>query len=223
MRNGIVKVTFSILTIAFICVGYVAKDDILLRKKEAKVTIVVPEGTQEKLAMVKFPTIITAEPVIKETIVPPFTGKSFTGFKEALGYKESRGNYFIVNQLGYLGKYQFGRNTLKAFGIKDTQKFLNSPELQEKVFLAYMSRNKAILKKEIDKYVGKKIGGVMVTESGLLAAAHLGGAGNVKKYLRTNGASRFRDANGASVRFYMKKFAGYDTSFIKADRRAQII
>ncbi|SFU37775.1 hypothetical protein SAMN05216480_10268 [Pustulibacterium marinum] len=222
MRNGIVKITFFLLAVVFICVGYVAKDKIMLRKKEEKVAIVFEQPDSLSMTKAMFPKITTSQPVIKNKITPPFIGKSFTGFKEALGYKESRGNYFIVNQLGYLGKYQFGANTLSAFGIRDTQKFLNSPELQEKVFLAYMSRNKAILKNEIAKYTGKTIGGVLVTESGLLAAAHLGGAGNVKRYLRTNGATRFKDANGASVRFYMKKFSGYDVSFIKSDRYAKI-
>ena len=47
----------------------------------------------------------------------PYLGKSFVGFKEALAFKESRWNYFVVNTLGYLGKYQFGRGTLKLIGI----------------------------------------------------------------------------------------------------------
>src|SRR5210317_1730319 len=37
-------------------------------------------------------------------------GKSFVGFKEAIAFKESRGDYKIVNTLGYLGKYQFGKS-----------------------------------------------------------------------------------------------------------------
>ena len=38
----------------------------------------------------------------------PFIGNSFNGFREAVGFKESRGKYHVVNTLGYLGKYQFG-------------------------------------------------------------------------------------------------------------------
>jgi len=37
----------------------------------------------------------------------PFTGKSFTGFKEAIGFKESQGQYKLINSLGYMGKHQF--------------------------------------------------------------------------------------------------------------------
>ena len=57
-------------------------------------------------------------------------GKSFVGFKEAVAFKESRGDYFTVNTLGYLGKYQFGKGTLKLIGIHDANKFLNDPKLQ---------------------------------------------------------------------------------------------
>merc|ERR1711974_34126 len=49
-----------------------------------------------------------------------FLGKSYVGFKEALGFKESRGDYTTINQFGYLGKYQFASATLQLIGISDT-------------------------------------------------------------------------------------------------------
>ena len=150
------------------------------------------------------------------------TGKSFEGFKEAIGYKESRGNYFVVNTFGYMGKYQFGENTIRALGIKNINKFLKKPEWQEKAFTAYLKRNKAILSKYIDKYVGKTIGGVNITESGMLAAAHLSGAGNVIKFLKSNGSRIAKDAYGSTVVYYLKRFSGYDVSFIKAERLAKV-
>ncbi|WP_224482593.1 peptidoglycan-binding protein LysM [Robertkochia aurantiaca] len=153
---------------------------------------------------------------------PPFLGKSFNGFKEALAYNESRGNYFVVNSLGYMGKYQFGSATLRTLGVEDRIAFLNDPSLQEKVFIANLQRNKWVLRKYIDLYVGKTISGVPVTESGILAAAHLAGPGNVKRFLRTWGSNGFEDANGTSIRYYMKRFAGYDVSHIQADRAARL-
>jgi len=66
------------------------------------------------------------------------------------------------------------------------------------------------------------IGGFVVTESGILAAAHLAGPGNVKKYLRSYGKKSVSDAFGSSVEYYMKKFSGYDTSYIKPNRRAKV-
>ena len=151
----------------------------------------------------------------------PALGKCFVGFKEALAFKESRGNYFTVNTLGYMGKYQFGRNTLKLIGIYNTSDFLNNPELQEKAFIANTMRNKWVLRRDIKRFVGKRIDGVLVTESGILAAAHLAGPGSVKKYLRSYGAIGFADAYGTTIRNYMKNFSGYDTSFIEADKKAK--
>ena len=152
----------------------------------------------------------------------PFLNKNFIGFKEALAFKESQGRYRIVNKLGYLGKYQFGKETLKRFRIYNTNNFLKTPELQEKAFIAYCKVNKWILRKDITRSVGKTINGVKITESGILAAAHLSGAGNVKKYLRSNGVFKFNDAFGTSIRSYMKKFAGYDVSNIEANKKPQV-
>ena len=164
----------------------------------------------------------SSESIILDFTSSPNLGKSFVGFKEALGFKESRGNYKSVNTLGYMGKYQFGRETLKLIGIYNTNDFLNDPELQEKAFIANTMRNKWVLRRDIKRFVGKRIDGVLVTESGILAAAHLAGPGSVKKYLRSYGAIGFTDAYGTTVRNYMKKFSGYDTSFIKPIKKAHV-
>ena len=94
--------------------------------------------------------------------------------------------------------------------------------LQEDAFVALCSLNKWILRKDIVRSVGKKINGIVITESGILAAAHLSGAGNVKKYLRSYGQNTFKDAYGSSIQHYMKLFSGYDTSFIQANRKPTV-
>jgi len=152
----------------------------------------------------------------------PFVGKMYNGFREAIAFKESQGQYDIVNSLGYLGKYQFGRSTLERFNIYDTHRFLNTPKLQEQAFLALCSLNKWILRKDIERTVGKHIDGIKITESGILAAAHLAGAGNVKKFLRSGGDFYFSDAFGSSVRIYLKQFSGYDVSFIEANQKPEV-
>jgi len=149
----------------------------------------------------------------------PLIGKSYIGFKEAVAFKESQGKYYSVNTLGYLGKYQFGKSTLKRFKIYNTTDFLKDAELQEDAFLALCSVNKWILIRDIKRSVGKRINGIKITESGILAAAHLAGAGNVKKYLRSNGTNNFSDAYGTNIEHYLKKFAGYDTSFVEANKK----
>ena len=123
--------------------------------------------------------------------------------------------------MGYLGKYQFGSETLRILGIRDTISFLRSRKLQEKAFLANLSRNKWELRKEITKYSGKIINGIEITESGILASAHLGGPGSVKRFLKTNGRRKCKDSYGTSIKEYMKDFAGYDTSCIEASEKAK--
>lgn len=152
----------------------------------------------------------------------PYLQKNFVGFKEAVAFKESQGSYTAVNTLGYLGKYQFGSTTLERFNIHNTEAFLKNPELQEKAFVALCKVNKWILRRDIKRSVGKTINGVKITESGILAAAHLSGAGNVKKFLRSGGSQRFSDAYGSSIQSYMKKFSDYDVSSIIADRKAKV-
>ncbi len=151
----------------------------------------------------------------------PYLKNNFVAFKEAVAFKESQGKYTVVNTLGYLGKYQFGKTTLERFRIYNTKDFLQNPELQERAFVALCKVNKWILRKDIKRSKGKTINGIKITESGILAAAHLSGAGNVKKFLRSNGAQRFEDAYGATIQMYLKKFASYDVSNIIADRKAK--
>ncbi|MBT8395261.1 MAG: peptidoglycan-binding protein LysM, partial [Bacteroidia bacterium] len=100
--------------------------------------------------------------------------------------------------------------------------FLYNPELQEKAFLANAQRNKWVLRKDINRFVGKNINEFEVTESGILAAAHLAGPGSVKKFLRSYGRNSFSDAYGTSISHYMKRFSGYDTSEIIPNKKAKV-
>jgi len=122
--------------------------------------------------------------------------KNHNKFLEDIGMRESSGNYKAVNQFGYLGKYQFGRRTLDALGYKDVsnREFLANPSIQEEAMYALLSHNKHILRRQIEKFHGDTINGIYITESGILAAAHLAGPGNVKKFFRKG--YEFKDGNG---------------------------
>ena len=210
MKKRILKV-FSIITVIyFITSGFTTW------KQQVSVKYNVPT---ENAIYTVYPTGL-----IETQVAPllPVTGRSFIGFKEALAFKESQGKYNTVNTLGYLGKYQFGKSTLKRFKIYNTTEFLEDAKLQEDAFSALCSVNKWILIRDIKRSVGKRINGIKITESGILAAAHLAGAGNVKKYLRSNGEFKFADAYGTTIEHYLKKFAGYDTSFVEANRKPAI-
>lgn len=130
-------------------------------------------------------------------------------YLDAIGFRESGNRYHITNKFGYMGKYQFGKSTLKGLGYNVSRKeFLNNPNLQEEAMLSLLNHNKEKLQAYIDIYDGKTINGIYITESGILAAAHLGGQGSVKRYFK-NGKV-FKDGYGTKITSYMNQFSGYD-------------
>ncbi len=150
---------------------------------------------------------LLVKPLIIDSVELELT--SHQQFLDAMGHRESSNNYKAVNKYGYMGKYQFGRSTLKTLKINVSRsEFINNPKLQEQAMHKLLQYNKKKLKRYIEKYSGRVINGVLVTESGLLAAAHLGGAGSVKKWFRTGKVRR--DGNGVKITTYMQRFSGYN-------------
>lgn len=135
--------------------------------------------------------------------------KDHKSFLKKIGHYESSNDYSKVNRWGYMGKYQFHQETLRALDIDvSKKKFLSSPTLQEEAMRKLLTDNKRTLRRYIRKYDGKVVHGVYVTESGILAAAHLGGAGNVMNWFRKG--EDFKDGNGTPITKYMKVFSGYE-------------
>ena len=163
----------------------------------------IEEPPSRPLALKEFTPKIKAPKV--ELVI-----KNHDKFLEDLGMRESSGNYKAVNQFGYLGKYQFGRKTLNNLGYKNisNRQFLSDPTIQEQAMEDLLVHNKKILRRYIQKYDGKVVNGVFVTQSGILAAAHLAGAGNVRKFFRKG--YEFRDGNGTKMTSYMRKFSNYE-------------
>jgi len=155
--------------------------------------------------------VVTKEIEIKAEVIKEIPNLNL--FLNDIGFRESSNRYDIVNQYGYMGKYQFGIKTLKSLGIKTTKKeFLSSPDLQEEAMITLLKSNQHNLRRQIKKYDGKLVNGILVTESGLLAAAHLGGPGSVKKWLRSG--EDFKDGNGTKITSYIKTFNGYDLAML---------
>jgi len=148
------------------------------------------------------------EQAIKDSIAN-YHKVELDNFLSAIGFRESGNRYDITNTFGYMGKYQFGKSTLKGLGYKVSKKeFLSNPDLQEEAMLSLLNHNKEKLQQYIDVYDGKTINGIYITESGILAAAHLGGQGSVRRYFR-NGKV-FKDGYGTKITSYMSEFSGYD-------------
>ena len=162
-------------------------------------------------------TVISVTPIKEISVIQPKLKvvklpivKNYSSFLDAVGHRESTNNYKAVNQFGYLGKYQFGRKTLNAIGLDSVsnREFLANPNIQEEAMSILLKKNRHTLRREIRKYVGDTINGIYITESGILAAAHLAGAGNVKKFFRRG--YEFKDGNGTKMTSYLILFADYD-------------
>lgn len=141
--------------------------------------------------------------------------KELKRYLDAIGHSESRNNPKAYNRYGYVGKYQFGYAARKSCGYGEVKfrDFIKNPtvwseEDQEAAMITLMSKNESHLKDVIRRYNGKTIKGVTITKSGILAAAHLAGAGGVKRYFR-NGSNP-RDAYGTGLEDYLFKFSGFN-------------
>jgi len=163
----------------------------------------------EQVIQVSFQEVIKIKPKIEIVTSKIDIKQSHKNFLSAIGRRESSNRYDIINRYGYMGKYQFGRKTLNAIGFKNisNSKFISSPRIQEAAMITLLRVNKKNLRRQIKRHVGTVVNGVYITESGLLAGAHLAGAGNVKKWLR-NG-KLFKDGLGTSVVSYIELFGGY--------------
>lgn len=134
--------------------------------------------------------------------------KKLDDFLYDLAVKESSNNYTSVNRWGYLGKYQFNKHTLRGLGIiVSKEEFLSNPELQEAAIIMLLKSNKKVLRNHISKYHNTTVNGLYVTESGILAAAHLAGPKNVKKFL--DGGDDPKDKLGTHLSTYLSIFSGY--------------
>ena len=132
-------------------------------------------------------------------------------FLHHIALRESDNSPTIVNEYGMMGKYQFHPATVKELGFRVTKtQFLSNAELQDSVMVAYLRSNNKDLNTLITKYENKVVKGIKITRAGVLAAAHLAGSDNVKSFFENpddiDGKS---DANGTSIREYLKTFSRY--------------
>lgn len=135
-------------------------------------------------------------------------------FMYDFGKKESSNNPDTINKIGYIGRFQFGTLALLDVGydLETISKFRENPKLftlqeQNEAFLKLLKNNARVLKNVINQYDLKIIDGVLITKSGILAAAHLAGAQGVINYF--NKQTNKRDNNGTSIQDYLKLFSNY--------------
>jgi len=181
---------------------------------------IVREKTVDKMKTVSTKEIkINLEKSIKYIDTLPIGTKKFLDY---LASRESTNLWDTSNIYGYIGKYQMGEAALSDVGRKITIKdFIKNPSIwpeneQDKDVVKWMKLNKRRLKSYIKIYDGTIIDSIKITESGILAAAHLAGAKGVKRYLDNNGLPDKKgitdtiDKNGTKLSDYMRDFANYE-------------
>lgn len=140
--------------------------------------------------------------------------KNLHDFKFAIASRESSNNWKNYNPYGYIGKFQFGKAALKStgFGHVDFVDFMNNPSVfteqdQDKAMDSLLHFNTFVLGDYIDKYQGKiYLDSIKITKIGLLAASHLAGPGNVKRFLKTQGKYNPQDQMGTRLSDYLVTF-----------------
>jgi hypothetical protein len=145
----------------------------------------------------------------------PIEVKNHINFLNKIAYFESRGSYNPKPaNPNYHGKYQIGAIALKDIGMQiKPELFIKNPLLQELAMNELLLANKKYLSNYIGLYQYKTIKNIFITESGILAAAHLGGSSNVKKFLDSNGKEDFKDGNGTPISKYLKELSDYKLMF----------
>lgn len=137
--------------------------------------------------------------------------KELVRFLKKLAHYESRNTIDTVNSIGAMGLYQLMPIALKDINYTGTvDEFLKDSVLQTKCVIKVMKKNKRYLKhycKNYKQYIGKEIHGVKITYSGILAAVHLGGINNIKKFF--NEGYNAKDCN-MSIKDYMRIFGGFN-------------
>jgi hypothetical protein len=140
----------------------------------------------------------------------------FARFINDLGFRESGNNWLSVNRIGCFGEWQFAESTLRYLGFRKitlrnfrANPFIFPREKQLGALKALIKVNLIYLK-DYDQYKGQTIKGIVVTKSGMIAAAHLGGAGSLMKFLDSHGKINKKDLFGTSVSDYLKYFSAYD-------------
>lgn len=169
---------------------------------------------------------------------PSSTGSTSSPLSPSLISNESGGNWQAQNNevgaggaRGHFGRGQFGvariQEAANAGAIPQgttPQQFMNSPELQQRAEAWHVNDIRANIKANgFDRLFGQRIGGVPITEEGLIAVAHLGGVNGMKKFVETQGGYNPSDANGTSLFDYFSRHGGTRSAEADMpDRRAAV-
>lgn len=159
---------------------------------------------------------------------------TYADFLKAVAQRESSMNPAAHNPYGYVGLFQMGEAALidagyyksdgsgkndwtgkwtGKNGVTSLQQFKSDQQAQIAAITDYHQKVQGYVKGlGLERYIGKTVGGVLITQSGLIAGSHLVGAGNMAKFLNSGGTIVPKDANHTAITEYIAKFGGYEIS-----------
>lgn len=168
----------------------------------------------------------------EKTPLSPVRIGGINALREYLVGLEGGGDYLAVNSHGALGAYQMLPDALKQTkyqdasgqwtgkdGVSSKEDFLTNKAAQDNAFLLYIEAvKKELVANEAWSHLGRTLpDGTVITEGSLIGAGWLG-AGNVAKYLKSDGDLNRTDSNGASVGYRLRSFSRFDPSLSVDDR-----
>ena len=174
---------------------------------------------------IEHPTVVVSLDTIAPSR-PTMDRGDLSLFMERMALRESDNTPTVVNWLGYMGKYQFGPRTLWALGeeFKVTKaEFLSTETLQDRAMMQYMRDNRMHIQDLTNRFHGKWYQGIYITESGLLAGAHLVGSHGLRAWLEGRSGTRIIDAKGTHVRDYVRQFSKYDLEGLHISRNPVVL
>lgn len=144
-----------------------------------------------------------------------------SAFRTNLAKSESSGDNSAIrmNKDGKMfgGRMMFGQDRLndyrEATGVDLTVEGLSLLDETEVAMLEDWHFNDIknfITENKLDAKIGEKINGVEITETGMLAVAHLGGKEGLKKFIESNGEYNPSDELGTALGDYASKFSQLD-------------
>ena len=197
-----------------------------------------PSSRGRAMCLVSRATAISALVALTASLTVVAASGNYADFLAALAARESGNRPTIVNSFGNVGLYQFGEAALVDAGyykpdgtpsndwkgvwtgkngIHNLTDFLSNPMAQNQAVAEYHGKVRNSMEAQgLGSYIGQNIGGVLITESGLIAGAHLVGVGALKTFLSSGGASVPRDGNNVPVTTYISDFGGYAISSFAA-------
>jgi len=158
---------------------------------------------------------------------------NYRAFLDVLAMRESSNRYDAVRSNAYFGRYQMGWLALddagfadsknktwtalaNSYGVRSIQDFLNTPHAQETAIVNYHKKTYLYLRSYgALPYLGQTMNGIKITESGLLAAAHLIGFGDLIAALQKGDLLYKSDELGTTAFEYAELLGGYDISDVK--------